>query len=203
MQVLHRYRKIWKLPPLRAPDDSFSRAAQICQMPAEFDFPRSVLPANFHYVGPLRDSSWETTPFPWELLDKRRIVYASLGTLQNRRHDVLRTIAAACQGIDVQLVISHGAGLFEGQSRALPDNPLTVQYVPQRALLARSLLTITHAGLNAVLDSLAAGVPLITMPITYEQPAIAEPGDGLGCGEKYSTSKGYGPTPCVSSPWKY
>jgi zeaxanthin glucosyltransferase len=34
-------------------------------------------------------------------------------------------------------------------------------------------LTLTYAGLNTVLDSLAALVPLIAMPITYERPAIA------------------------------
>ena len=170
--VIARYRKSWGLPALGSPDDSFSRLAQICQMPRELDFPRSSLSANFHYVGPLRAAA-ETTPFPWQLLDGRPLVYASLGTLQNRRPDVLRIIAEACQGLEVQLVISHGGGLSDEESRALPGSPIVVPYAPQRAVLGRAALTITHAGLNTVLDSLAAGVPLITVPITYEQPAIA------------------------------
>jgi UDP:flavonoid glycosyltransferase YjiC (YdhE family) len=37
----------------------------------------------------------------------------------------------------------------------------------------RSSLVIAHAGLNTVLDSFAAGVPPIVIPITYKQPAIA------------------------------
>jgi MGT family glycosyltransferase len=40
-------------------------------------------------------------------------------------------------------------------------------------LLSRATLTLTHAGLNTVLDSLTCGVPLVAVPITYEQPAIA------------------------------
>jgi MGT family glycosyltransferase len=182
--VIAKYRQAWKLPPLATPDDSFSRLAQICQMPRELDYPRTTLPGSFHYVGPLRQPR-ETTPFPWERLDQlndRRLVYASLGTLQNRRPQLLRTIAAACSGIGVQLVISHGGGLTDQEAGALPGSPIVVPYAPQRAVIARAALTITHAGLNTVLDSLAAGVPLITIPITYEQPAIARRVERTGAG---------------------
>jgi zeaxanthin glucosyltransferase len=179
--VIAKYRQAWKLPPLATPDDSFSRLAQICQMPREFDYPRTTLPATFHYVGPLREPQ-ETTPFPWDRLDERPLVYASLGTLQNRRPELLRTIAAACVGTDVQLVISHGGGLSDQQADSLPGAPIVVPYAPQRAVIARAALTITHAGLNTVLDSLAAGVPLITIPITYEQPAIARRVERTGAG---------------------
>jgi zeaxanthin glucosyltransferase len=187
-QVVAKYRKQWNLPALRSPDDSFSTLAQICQMPAEFDFPRSALPANFHYVGPLRESG-ETIPFPWQRLDGRRVIYASLGTLQNRRPGVLRTIAAACQGLDSQLVISHGGGLSDDEAKALAGGPVVVPYAPQRAVLGLASLTITHAGLNTVLDSLAAGVPLVTIPITYEQPAIAARVLRTGAGKSIALGK--------------
>ena len=121
-------------------------------------------------------------PFPWDRLDGRRLVYASLGTLQNRRPELLRTIAAAFAGTDIRLVISHGGGLSDEQAEALPGSPIVVPYAPQRAVIARAALTITHAGLNTVLDSLAAGVPLITIPITYEQPAIARRVERTGAG---------------------
>ena len=180
-RVIVGYHQRWKLPPLTTPDDSFSRLAQICQMPRELDYPRTTLPATFHYVGPLREAQ-ETTPFPWERLDGRRLVYASLGTLQNRRPELLRTIAAACAGLDVQLVISHGGGLDHEHAATLPGSPIVVPWAPQRAVIARSSLTITHAGLNTVLDSLAAGVPTIAIPITYEQPAIARRVERTGAG---------------------
>jgi len=75
--------------------------------------------------------------------------------------------------LDFQLVITHGGGLDENTASSFPGNPLVVSYAPQLDVLRRARLTLTHAGLNTVLDSLACGVPLIAVPITYEQPAIA------------------------------
>ena len=172
-RVVADYRARWTLPPHSSPDDSFSTLAQICQMPREFDFPRRALPDHFHYVGPLRRTRARETEFPWDRLDGRPLVYASLGTLQNSREPVFRCFAEACEGLDVQLVISHGGGLTDAQAAGLPGSPLVVSYAPQGELLARAHLTLTHAGLNTVLDSLTHGVPLVAVPITYEQPAIA------------------------------
>ena len=125
-------------------------------------------------------------PFPWERLDGRPLVYASLGTLQNNREPLFRCFAAACEGLDVQLVISHGGGLSDSQAKGLPGDPLVVSYAPQYELLARAALTITHAGLNTVLDSVANGVPVVTVPITYEQPAIARRVEWTGAGRTLS-----------------
>ena len=187
--VVAEYRRKWNLPALRSPDDSFSKLAQICQMPRALDFPRVDLPAHFHYVGPLRRRRRATVPFPWERLDGRPLVYASLGTLQNSREAVFRCFAEACAPLNVQLVISHGGGLSDEQVTGLPGHPLVVAYAPQEELLARAQLTITHAGLNTVLDSLANSVPLITVPITYEQPAIARRVEWTGSGLSIALSR--------------
>ena len=171
--VLREYRRKWSLGFHRKPDDSFSTLGQISQLPPAFDFPRRRLPKCFEYVGPLRDGVSAAPEFPWHLLDGRPLVYASLGTLQNRKEWVFRCFAEACSSLPVQLVITHGGGLDERAVAELPGSPLVVAYAPQMAVLARARVTLTHAGLNTVLDSLAHGVPLVAVPITYEQPAIA------------------------------
>jgi MGT family glycosyltransferase len=181
-RMVAAYRAKWHLPALTSPDDSFSKRLQISQMSRELDFPRSTLPSTFHYVGPLRRAKRVEIPFPWERLDGRPVLYASLGTLQNSREPVFRCFAEACRGYPVQLVITHGGGLTATEVRNLPGDPLVVEYAPQVEVLARASLTVTHAGLNTVLDSLAAGVPLVTVPITYEQPAIARRVEWAGVG---------------------
>jgi MGT family glycosyltransferase len=172
-RVVARYRREWNLPPLRSAEDSFSELAQISQQPQAFDFPRRALPDSFHYVGPLRSPGAQEIPFPWEKLDGRPLIYASVGTLQTGKSWMLRCFAEACCELDVQLVMAHGGGMDAAAVRSLPGDPVVVPFAPQRVLLARATLALSHAGLNTVLDALSFGVPVVAVPIAFEQPAIA------------------------------
>ena len=49
-------------------------------------------PPAFHYVGPLRGGLPRPIAFPWDRLDGRPLVYASLGTLQNSREPLFRDV---------------------------------------------------------------------------------------------------------------
>ncbi|MEO7649218.1 MAG: glycosyltransferase [Bryobacteraceae bacterium] len=173
-RIVSRYRRRWGLPAHSQADQSFSSLAQISQQPPAFDYPRRELPPCFHYVGPLRYvPPGREVPFPWPQLDGRPLVYASLGTLQNGRVGLFRQIVEACRPLDVQLVISHAGGLTQEAIEEFSRSALVVPYAPQQELLRRASLTVTHAGLNTVLDTLSQGVPAVAIPITYEQPAIA------------------------------
>jgi MGT family glycosyltransferase len=171
-EILNQYRRRWNLPPLRTPDDSFSSAAQLAQMPHEFDFPRERLPSGFHYLGPWFDDFSSRIPFPFEKLDGRPLIYGSLGTLQSKDSRYFRLIAEACAGLDAQLVLSLG-DIGGVDVPALPGNPLVVNYAPQTELLSRAALTITHSGMNTTQQSLYFGVPMIAIPLAHDQPAIA------------------------------
>ncbi|MGH9629929.1 MAG: glycosyltransferase [Bryobacteraceae bacterium] len=184
-RVVNEYRQLWGLPQYKNPQDCFSPLAQISQQPPAFDFPRTSLPPGFHYVGPLRDR-WLKIPFPWDRLDGRPLVYASLGSMQGSKLEIFKTFAAACTNFPVQLVISHGGALAREATSNLPGDPIVVPYAPQYELLARARVTINPCGLNTVLDSLSHGVPLVAVPITYEQPAIAARLVWSGAGEVIS-----------------
>ena len=124
-------------------------------------------------------------PFPWERLDGRPLIYASLGTLQNRLAEIFATIARAVEPLDAQLVISLGAADQDAAAIAshLPGDPIVVSVAPQLALLARASLVISHAGLNTSLESLTQGVPLVAIPITNDQPGVARRLEWLGLAE--------------------
>jgi UDP:flavonoid glycosyltransferase YjiC (YdhE family) len=133
---------------------------QVSQQPAALEFPRSKLPEQVKFVGPLRlQGGYAPVPFPWERLDGRPLIYASLGTLQNRIAGTFGIIAQACSGLDTQLVISTGNVVAPEALSDLPGRPVVVPYAPQLELLRRAALAVTHAGLNTVLDALSAGVP--------------------------------------------
>ncbi len=181
--IRHKRRQ-WQLPAYRNLDESLSPLAQISQLPRAFDYPRQTLPAHFHYVGPLVGDRPQDTPFPYERLDGRPLIYASLGTIQNHRPQIFRTIAQACDGLDAQLVLTLGGGSGKPEDYpGLPGNPVVVGYAPQLELLKRASLTITHAGLNTTLESLSNGVPMVATPIATDQPGVAARIAWSGTGE--------------------
>jgi zeaxanthin glucosyltransferase len=180
----------WGLPPFTRPDDAFSSLAQLCQQPAEFEFPRQSLPSCFHFTGPYSNPDCrEPAPFPFEKLTGQPLIYASLGTVQNRLLGTFGAIAAACAPLNAQLVLSLGGGNSPDSLPSLPGNPIVVDFAPQLALLQKATLTITHAGMNTTLESLANGVPMVAIPIANDQPGIAARIAWTGTGEVVSLKK--------------
>jgi zeaxanthin glucosyltransferase len=162
----------------------WSDKLQISQQPELFEFPRRELPKHVRFVGPLhRSSGSQPVPFPWERLDGRPLIYASLGTLQNRIAGMFRVIAEACDGLDAQVVISTGNGMSPETLGKLPGDPIVVSYAPQLNLLRRATLAVTHAGLNTVLEALSTGLPMVAIPVTNDQPGVAARIAWIGAGE--------------------
>jgi MGT family glycosyltransferase len=84
--------------------------------------------------------------------------------------------------MDLQLVISLGGGQDPSLLGNLPGDPIVVGYAPQLELIQRSALTITHGGLNTTLESLAQGVPLVVLPVAYDQPGVGVRVEQAGAG---------------------
>jgi zeaxanthin glucosyltransferase len=157
------------------PTATISKLAVITQTPREFDFPIPNLPPHFHYAGPFHDGGGrEPVPFPWEKLTGKPLVYASMGTLVNGLTGVYSILLKAAANFpDLQVVLSVGRNVDPADLGPVPPNTIVVRSAPQIELLKRSVLCITHAGLNTTLEALAQGVPMVAIPIGYEQPGIA------------------------------
>ncbi len=185
--ILHHARN-FGLAPRTSLADCLSPYAQISQTVAGFDFPRRSLPAHFHHVGPLRLPGSDTSPLELALDPQRPFIFASLGTLQGGRMAVFKAIAKACQALDVQLLIAHCGLLDARQVRTLESDGATwvTDFAPQRAVLSRATLAITHAGINTALDALSCGVPMLALPIAFDQPGVAARIEHAGAGERLS-----------------
>ncbi len=157
------------------PAATLSKLAVITQTPREFDFPNIDWPAAFHYAGPFHDDAGrEKVPFPWDKLIRAPLVFASMGTLVNGLEYVYRTILDAVRHLSgVQVVLSVGRNIDLDDLGPIPSNTLVVSTAPQIELLKRATLCITHAGLNTTLEALAQGVPMVAIPIGYDQPGVA------------------------------
>ncbi len=160
---------------LTGPGAMASKLALVTQTPKEFDFPISGLPSQWHYTGPFHDGKGRRpVPFPWERLDGRTLIYVSLGTAVNGQARLFRIILEAVGGMpDLQGVLSTGDRVVAKDLANIAPNTILVEQAPQIELLKRAALCITHAGLNTVLEALAQGVPLLAIPIGFDQPGVA------------------------------
>lgn len=157
------------------PGSTASKLAIISQTPKELDFPGSPWPSQFHYAGPFHEEGGrEPVPFPWEKLNGKPLIYASMGTVVNGLHQVYKTILNAVAPLsDVQLVLSVGHNIDLTNIEPIPPNSIVVRTAPQLELLKRASLCITHAGMNTALEALAQGVPMVAIPVGYDQPGVA------------------------------
>lgn len=163
---------------------------QLAQQPAFFDFPRSrtVLPGHFFYTSPwhrplARDADIDF-PF-YRLQSGKKLIYASMGTIQNQLHAVCRNICKACIGMEdtVQLIITlgaHGANLGLSKKDDVPENCIQVDFAPQLRLLQKVDAVITHCGMNTCLETIACGLPAIAIPVANDQPGVAARWHSLG-----------------------
>jgi MGT family glycosyltransferase len=180
LKLINQYRHRWQLPRFQRLDDASSSLAQIAQLCPEFDFPRRQPPDVLHYVGSLSAKrQLKAEPqFPWERLDGRPLIFASLGTVSDPSNvPVFRKILAACTGLEAQLVLALGR--WDGQEDSvrgklgkIPGDAVVVDFAPQHALLDRAALLITHAGANTVLESISRAVPMVALPRSADQPAM-------------------------------
>lgn len=158
-----------RLPMRRRIDDWISPQLDLRQMVPSLDFPHAPGPGA-RAVGPLRDGARGS--FDMDTAG-RPLVFASLGTLQGGRRGLLAAIAEAAEDLNVCLALAHCGGLTEAEAQALPGRAIIRDFFPQRAVLARAAACVTHAGLNTVLDCAAAQVPMVAIPLAFEQPATA------------------------------
>ncbi|TVV75397.1 glycosyltransferase family 1 protein [Sphingomonas solaris] len=147
-----------------------SARLHVAQCPRGLDYPRAALPPGFLYGSPWRHAPGPDVDLPD---DGRPLVFCSLGTLQGSRPALFATMAAACAAIGARAVIAHGGGLDPAGEAMLPGDPLVRAFWPQEAVMRRCAAAVLHCGFNSVLDALAAGLPIVALPIAFEQPATA------------------------------
>lgn len=178
--LVQQQRKEWKLPLYQKREDAYSQLSQISQLPKALDFPRQQLVPWFHHIGPFKNSS-DTEPvsfvdqdFSFEKLNGKPLIYANLGTIQNRNLKIFHCIAQAFSELEIeaQLLISLGNPKADLSQFNFPGSPLVFAFPPHQKIINRSHLVITHAGSTA-LNCLSVGVPMVAIPITTDQPGMA------------------------------
>jgi MGT family glycosyltransferase len=159
------------LEPLEHALDQGRTAARVLVMTSRaFDF-LGPLPPTVVHVGPrLDDVSWAGD---WEAPPgEQPLVLVGLSSDYQDQGDLLRRIAAALGTLPVRALLTTGNGIDPASIEA-PANMQVVKAAPHSAVLREASLAITHGGHGVTIKSLAAGVPLICLPMGRDQLDIA------------------------------
>ena len=62
------------------------------------------------------------------------------------------------------------------------DHVILAPYVPQREMLERASVFVTHGGYNSVAESIRAGKPMLVIPLAIDQPVQAHYVERAGFG---------------------
>jgi MGT family glycosyltransferase len=97
-----------------------------------------------------------------------------MGTVVNGLPQVFKTILESVSKVpEIEVVLSVGKNINIDDLGTIPPNVVVVNRAPQIELLKQARLCITHAGLNTALEALAHGVPMVAIPIGFDQPGVA------------------------------
>ena len=113
---------------------------------------------------------------------REKLVYISMGTVNNDMLPLYRNCIAALGGTDYQVVLSVGSQVAPAALGQLPENVAVYPSVDQIAVLEKADVFLTHCGMNSASEGLYFGVPLLMLPQTSEQGAVAARAEQLGAG---------------------
>jgi MGT family glycosyltransferase len=159
--------------------DSMVRLPDLYLQPTTqaFEYPRSDLPDNVRFVGPMvPPPTKDFVPPPWwhDLDAPRPVVVVTQGTVQNTdlRQLVGPTLTALAEQ-EVTVVATTGGAPLSSIPVALPANARATTFLPSDYLLPKAAVLVTNGGYGAVSHALSLGVPLIVAGDSEEKPEVA------------------------------
>ncbi len=138
-------------------------------------------PQNYYFIGPSlqKRKEWEVDISAVEKQKgKRPIVLVSMGSILPREPDFFDKIIDAFSELDITVVIVVDPNIRS----TWPANFYPYLYIPQLRLLQFVDVVVCHAGHNTVCESLSAGIPMITIPVAYDQSYVATKVKNCGAG---------------------
>ena len=176
------------LEPVEHPFDQIGRVDRVLvQTSAAFDFTSTKLPENVTYVGPeIEDPAWvEPWESPWAENDARPLVLVGFSTTFQNQAEVLSNVIRALGGLDVRAVVTTGPAI-DVDSLETAENVHVCRTAPHNQLLKEASAVITHCGHGTVIRALAAGVPVVCMPMGRDQNDNAARVTARGAGVRVS-----------------
>lgn len=136
-------------------------------------FGEMELAEHYRFVGPVIHNRKVQADFDWARFHKATgpKILVSIGTTFDHEHkkNFFAKVVEAFAGADLTVVVVSDPALFE----IIPDNFIIQRNVPQLELLPYLQAVVCHGGHNTVCETLSHGLPMVVIPIAYDQSHVA------------------------------
>ncbi len=143
--------------------------------PKEMDFPRSRKPEGVFFIEALVDIERRDGDFPWDRIDDGKpLVYCTLGSVLPFKFPARASgffqmfMGAMAQRPELQGVVTIGNHLKPDEFNC-PENVFIASVAPQVEVLKRASLMVSHGGVTGVKESAFMGVPMLLIPLSYDE----------------------------------
>ena len=146
--------------------DVFSPHLYLAGTVPSFEYPRSDLPNQVHFIGPLLPKLMPefTLPEWWEELKQRKpIIHVSQGTVATDPNNLIIPTIKALANEPVLVIATLGKEKTteEWEELTLLDNVRVESFIPYHLLFPHIDIVVSNGGYNGVQMALAHGIPLV------------------------------------------
>jgi MGT family glycosyltransferase len=171
LPTLNEARAAHGLGPVAAFYDQVLDADRILVLSsAAFDFAAPYVPDNVRYLGPVLDEPEWVDPWtpPWPATCTDPLVLVGFSSTFQRQGPLLQRVVDALSSMPVRAVVTLGQMLDDGTVRS-SENVTVVRSAPHSQIIADASLVISHCGHGTTMKTLAAGVPMVCIPMGRDQ----------------------------------
>jgi MGT family glycosyltransferase len=152
-------------------------------------FGEMELPAHYRFTGPVINRRSVNTKFDWYRLKRNSLpkILVSIGTTFDHEHkkSFFAKVIEALGNENLTVVVVSDPALFD----QWPPNFIVQSQVPQLELLPHLDAVICHGGHNTVCETLLNGLPMVVIPIAYDQSHVAGRVVRTGAGQRLNFNR--------------
>lgn len=188
-----RYQRIrheLDLPPTPGPFGAsfYSPYLSLLTGAPSLEHARGDLPSAMHFVGRLPVAG-RSEPGPPPMRSGRPLVLLTQGTHNTDPADLLRPALEGLAGLPVDVLATTGRRGIADVGGPVPANTRVVDFVDFSAVLPQAAVVVANGGWGALLETLAAGVPLVVAGGDIDKPENARRVARAGAGVDLRTGR--------------
>jgi hypothetical protein len=161
------------------------RSPYLSLFPPSLEDPRADPPPVVHRFRDPADAA-PAEPLPdWWAGDAGPLIYVSFGSVTGGlpiAGAVFGSVFEAAAGLAARLLLTVGTETDPETLGPAPPNVHVERWVPQAAVFGHATAVVCHGGAGTTLGALAAGLPVVVVPLFADQPENARRVAAVGAG---------------------